>query len=223
MTAGTEESTAGTEEPTARARADHVWLDELQEESRAPDVVAAYRGIDERRFLSVRREVRRRAGPGTAVGLSQQLAATADALAAAVQALPDDAFLMPGGEGDWNVAQTVGHVAHARAGLALAASLAATGRFPRDAGPVVPGVPGPADAQRHALLEQLARSQRLIARAARRIAGHETDACALDHPLVGRLRCGEWLLFAGVHDCMHLDQLGELAARLDASTVGAQQ
>jgi hypothetical protein len=27
------------------------------------------------------------------------------------------------------------------------------------------------------------------------------------HPQVGRLRCGEWLVFAGVHDVMHLDQL----------------
>ena len=35
----------------------------------------------------------------------------------------------------------------------------------------------------------------------------------LDHPLVGRLRCGEWLLFAGVHDLMHLEQLHALADR----------
>jgi hypothetical protein len=196
------------------------WLERL--EAGAPDIVAAYRGIDERRFLSVRREVRRRAGPGSADGIVAQLGETATALSAAVEQLPSRAYAMPGGEEDWNVAQTVGHVAHARAGLVLAASLAAGGRFPKDAGPVVPGVPGLADADRHALLEQLARSQRLIARAAGRIAGHETDACALDHPLVGRLRCGEWLLFAGVHDCMHLEQLGELAARLDAPTGAAQ-
>jgi hypothetical protein len=29
---------------------------------------------------------------------------------------------------------------------------------------------------------------------------------------VGRLRCGEWLLFAGVHDLMHLEQLHRLLA-----------
>ena len=29
----------------------------------------------------------------------------------------------------------------------------------------------------------------------------------LDHPLVGQLRCGEWLVFGGVHDLMHLEQL----------------
>jgi hypothetical protein len=189
-----------------------AWLDEL--ESGAPDVVAAYRGIDQGRFLSVRREVRRRAGPGTADGLVAQLAASASALATLIERLPPRAYAMPGGEGDWNVSQAVGHVAHARAGLVLAASLAAGGRFPDHAGPVVPGVPGSANADRDGLLRDLARSQRLIARAARRIAGHELEACPLDHPLVGRLRCGEWLLFAGVHDCMHLDQLHELAARL---------
>ena len=60
---------------------------------------------------------------------------------------------------------------------------------------------------------RLATSQRTIERAARTIAGHETDPCPLDHPIVGRLRCGEWLLFAGVHDCMHLEQLHRLAAQ----------
>jgi hypothetical protein len=29
---------------------------------------------------------------------------------------------------------------------------------------------------------------------------------------VGRLRCGEWLLFAGVHDLMHLEQVERLEA-----------
>jgi hypothetical protein len=197
-----------------------AWLDELA--SGAPDVVAAYRGIDERRFLTVRREVRRRAGSGSAEGLSNQLAATARALTIAVESLPDRAFSMPGGEEDWNVSQAVGHAAHARAGLALAASLAAAGRFPAAAGHVVPGVPGPRDAGREDLVAALANSQRLIARAAIRIAGHETDACPLDHPLVGRLRCGEWLLFAGVHDCMHLEQLRDLAVRLGVASGAAR-
>ena len=49
-------------------------------------------------------------------------------------------------------------------------------------------------------------------RAARSIAGHEEDPCPLEHPLVGRLRCGEWLLFAGVHDLMHLEQLHGIAS-----------
>ena len=121
----------------------------------------------------------------------------------------------PGGEEDWTVAQAVGHVATSRAGLVLAASLAASGRWPDGAPPVVPGVPGPADADRAALVARLATSERIVARAARAIAGHETDPCPLDHPLVGRLRCGEWVLFAGVHDLMHLDQVRQVAAGRD--------
>ena len=67
------------------------------------------------------------------------------------------------------------------------------------------------------LLRRLATSQRIVERAARSIAGHEMDACPLDHPLVGRLRCGEWLLFSGVHDLMHLEQLEDLEASLRMS------
>jgi DinB superfamily len=195
------------------------WLDALATD--APDVVAAYRGIEVGRFISVRREVRRGAGLGSAENVLAQLDATKDALAAIVRDLPDRAFAMPGGEGAWNVAQAVGHVAHARAGLSLAAALAASGRFPADAGPVVPGVPGSPVATRERLLGRLATSQRTIERAARTIAGHETDPCPLDHPLVGRLRCGEWLLFAGVHDCMHLEQLHRLAREIAAEIAGA--
>jgi hypothetical protein len=68
-------------------------------------------------------------------------------------------------------------------------------------------------ATRDELLGGIDRSQRLIERSARTIAGHETEPCPLDHPLVGRLRCGEWLLFAGVHDLMHLEQLHRIAGR----------
>jgi hypothetical protein len=133
-----------------------------------------------------------------------------------VEALPDRAFLLPGGEGDWNVAQAVGHTADARAGLSMAGALSASGRWPADAPAVVPGVPGPADAPRDHLLRCLATSQRIVERAARSIAGHETDPCPLEHPLVGRLRCGEWLLFSGVHDLMHLAQLEVLERRIGA-------
>lgn len=187
------------------------WLAAL--EAGAPDVVAAYRGIDEGRFIAVRREVRRRAGEGTAEGLVVQLGVVADSIAALVGALPEAAFALPGGEGDWTVAECVGHDASARAGLTMAGALAASGRWPDDAPMVVPGIPGPA-VDRASLIGKIARSQRLIARSGRVIAGHETDPCPLDHPLVGRLRCGEWLLFAGVHDLMHLDQLHRIAAGL---------
>ena len=182
--------------------------------SGAPDVVAAWRGIDQGALLSVRREVRRRAGEGSTGLIVPQLAAVAAALASVVESLPEGAFAMPGGEGDWNVAQAIGHTASARAGLVTAASMAAGGRWPEDAPVVVPGVPGAADASREDLLRRLVTSQRIVERGARTIAGHETDPCPLDHPLVGRMRCGEWLLFSGVHDLLHLAQLETLEASL---------
>ncbi len=191
-----------------------LWIDEL--ERTAPDIVAAWRGIEAGRFISVRREVRRRAGSGTADAVVGQLAATADALVAVIESLADAAFAMDGGEEDWTVAQAIGHDAAARAGLVLAASLAAAGRWPADAPAVVPGVPGPAAATRDDLVRTVVRSQRIVERAAARIAGHETDLCPLEHPLVGRLRCGEWLLFAGVHDLMHLEQLHGIADAADS-------
>jgi len=197
-----------------------AWLDDL--ESGAPDVVAAFRGIEAGRFVSVRREVRRRAGEGSASRVAEQLATVARVLEAIVSSLPDKAFAMPGGEADWNVAQTIGHDADARAGLVMAGALAASGRWPVDAPVVVPGVPGPARLEREGLRRRLAASQRIVERAARSIAGHETDPCPLDHPLVGRLRCGEWLLFAGVHDLMHLEQLERLAAELAEAPVGVR-
>lgn len=191
------------------------WVDAL--EAGAPDIVAAWRNIEEGRFITVRREVRRRAGAGTAEGLAAQLATLADAVTTIVERLPDEALTLPGGEGDWNVAQAVGHTAESRAGLCLAASLAAAGRWPADARSVVQGIPGAPDTDRATLLRKIAQSQRLVDRAARTVAGHEEEPCALDHPQVGRLRCGEWLLFAGVHDLMHLEQLHALADTLQGA------
>ena len=179
----------------------------------APDVVAVHDLYVADRPVALRRELRRRGGRGTALIVAAQLDAIAGALVELVSAAPDRLLAQPGGEADWNVAQTAGHVADSRSGLALAASLAAAGRFPADAPTVVPGVPGSSEVDRTALLRRLEISRRIVARAARAIAGHEADACPLDHPLVGRLRCGEWLLFAGVHDLMHLEQLRAIAAR----------
>jgi hypothetical protein len=182
-----------------------AWVDAL--EPGASDIVAAWRGLDAGAFLSVRREVRRRAGPGTAVRIVAELATLADAMLASLDALSVADLARPGGEGDWNVAQVIGHVGDSRAGLALAAARAAAGTFPADAPVVVPGMPGPADADHDALRRRIVQSQRIVERAGRSVAGHETDPCPLQHPQVGRLRCGEWLLFAGVHDLMHLEQL----------------
>ena len=191
------------------------WLSALDGD--APDVVSAYRNIEAGKFITVRREIRRRTGLGSAPAIVPQLGAIADALAAMVDRLPEAAFGAPGGEGDWNVAQAIGHTAHARAGLSLAGALAASGRWPADAPVVVPGIPGSASAPRQELRRRVELSQRAIQRSARSIEGHETDPCPLEHPLVGRLRCGEWLLFAGVHDLMHLEQLHELAATFEAT------
>jgi hypothetical protein len=186
------------------------WVDEL--ESGAPDVIGAWRGIEAGRSISVRREVRRRAGVGSTDRLVAQLDVLATALVEVIEALRDDAFGLPGGEADWTVAEAIGHDAAARAGLVIAGALAASGRWPADAPTVVPSVPGPVGVGRDVLIRKIAQSQRIIARSAAQIAGHEADACPLDHPLVGRLRCGEWLLFAGIHDVMHLEQLHQIAA-----------
>ena len=195
-----------------------TWLDDL--EARAPDPVSAFRNIEAGKFISVRREVRRRTQVGSAPAIAPQLAALAEALDAIVARLPDEAFAAPGGEGDWNVAEAIGHTAHARAGLSLAGALAASGRWPGDASPVVPGIPGEAAATRDELRRRLAVSQRAVERAARTIEGHEMDACPLEHPWVGRLRCGEWLLFSGVHDLMHLEQLHRIESELAGAVAG---
>jgi len=184
------------------------WLDAL--EASAPDPVSAFRNIEAGKLITVRREIRRRMAPGAAPAIVPQLAALAEALDEIVARLPAEAFDAPGGEGDWTVAEAIGHDTHARAGLTLAGALAASGQWPATAPVVVPGVPGAASASREELRRRIARSQRIIERAAGMIEGHETDPCPLEHPLVGRLRCGEWLLFAGVHDLMHLEQLHEI-------------
>ncbi|MES2210179.1 MAG: DinB family protein [Chloroflexota bacterium] len=196
------------------------WLDEI--EPGAPDAVAAFRGIEAGKFISVRREVRRRAGPGSAERVVAQLGAIAQALVAIVEALPEPAFAAPGGEGDWNVAEAIGHDADSRAGLAMAGALAATGKFPPEAPSVVPGIPGTRGLGREALVRRLGASQRIVERAGRSIAGHEEEPCPLEHPQVGRLRCGEWLLFAAVHDLMHLEQLHGIAEALRSEPGGGQ-
>ena len=189
-----------------------TWVDAL--EAGAPDVVAAWRSIEDGSVAAVRREVHRRSGHGTAESIATQLGGLAVALADYVEAVPEPVLRLPGGEADWNVAQTIGHACDARAGLALAAALAARGRWPAEAPDVVPGVPGAPDADEPTLLRRIAQSQRLVERAARTVAGHETTPCPLRHPLVGQLLCGEWLVFAGVHDLMHLEQLHALATRI---------
>jgi hypothetical protein len=191
-----------------------AWLAAL--EPRAQDVVAVWRTIDDEepviRALAFRREIRQRAGSGSSGRILRQHDAIGDALEAVLTDLPEALLRAPGGEGDWNVAQTFAHTTGSRRWLAHAAALAARGEWPADAPKVVPGIPGPADADVPTLLTLLGKSRRSLASSAEAIAGHETEPCPLDHPLVGHLRCGEWLLFAGVHDLMHLQQLHRLKA-----------
>jgi hypothetical protein len=186
-----------------------AWLAAL--EPRAPDIIAVWRTIDDEepviRGLAFRHEIRRRAGPGSAARILSQLDAIGDALEAVLTDMPAALLQAPGGEGDWNVAQAFAHTTGSRRWLAHAAALAARDEWPADAPRVVPGVPGPADADVATLLTLLGKSRRSLATSAEAIAGHESEPCPLDHPLVGHLRCGEWLLFAGVHDLMHLEQL----------------
>jgi hypothetical protein len=186
-----------------------AWLAAL--EPRAPDIIAVWRTIDDEepviRGLAFRHEIRRRAGPGSAARILSQLDAIGDALEAVLTDMPAALLQAPGGEGDWNVAQAFAHTTGSRRWLAHAAALAARDEWPADAPRVVSGVPGPADADVATLLTLLGKSRRSLATSAEAIAGHESEPCPLDHPLVGHLRCGEWLLFAGVHDLMHLEQL----------------
>lgn len=199
-----------------------AWLAAL--EPLAPDVIAAWRTVDDEeptiRGVAFRREIRRRAGPGSAGSILAQQEAIADALGAVLTTMPESLLRAPGGEGDWNVAQAFAHTTGARRWLAHAAALAARGEWPAEAPVVVPGVPGPADASLETLLTLLAKSRRSLATSAEAIAGHEAEPCPLDHPLVGHLRCGEWLLFVGIHDLMHLRQLHRLAAGGDAADDG---
>ena len=183
------------------------WWEAVQ--PHAPDVVAAWLACDQS-LLAMRRELRRRAGPGTAGSILRQQDAVADALEAALSTASEEILRAPGGEEDWNVAQAFAHTTAARRWLVSAAATAARGEWPREEPVVRPGIPGPPDASRELLAMYLAKSRRSMALSAAAIAGHEADPCPLDHPLVGFLRCGEWLLFAGVHDLMHLEQLHRL-------------
>jgi hypothetical protein len=188
------------------------WVAEL--EVGAPDVVAVWRVIDVDRDAA-RDDLEARSGIGRAAAILVQQEVVADALEAILLAMPDEMLREPGGEADWNVSQAFAHTTGARRYLPAAAAMAANGRWPADDPPrVVPGIPGPADLDREALMVYLAKSRRSQALSASAISGHETDPCPMDHPMIGhRISCGAWLLFAGVHDAMHLEQLHGLMDR----------
>jgi hypothetical protein len=178
-------------------------------------VVAIWRLIDYDRpnddYSAARADLESRSGDA-ARSLAQQ-EVIGDALEAVLTALPDELLRAPGGEADWNVSQAFAHTTGARRYLPAAAAMWASGRWPAEDPPrVVPGIPGPDDLDREALMVFLNKSRRSQAVSAAAIAGHESEMCPMDHPLIGhRLSCGAWLLFAGVHDLMHLEQLHRLA------------
>ncbi|HET8776375.1 MAG TPA: DinB family protein [Candidatus Limnocylindria bacterium] len=186
------------------------WISAL--EADAPDVVACWRSLDaDSPLRSLRRELRARVVDGGASLILAQQEAIGDALERVLRALPEHLLRAPGGEEDWNVAQAFAHTTAARRFLATWAALDTGADWPEHRPPVVtPSVPGRADASRDELLILLDKSRRGVREAAARIEGHELQRCRLEHPLVGRLRCGDWLLWVGVHDCMHLEQLHRL-------------
>ena len=190
-----------------------LWVEAL--EADAPDVVACWRGFtwtaESRDALLAR--LRPRVTEGSAGRFLAQQEAIGDALESVLRSLPDELLRAPGGEEDWNVAQAFAHTTAARRFLVTWAALDAGGTWPDHRAPtVIPSVPGRADATREELLVLLDKSRRSLREAAEKIAGHETQPCGLAHPFIGHLRCGDWLLFVGIHDLMHLEQLHDLRA-----------
>jgi hypothetical protein len=196
-----------------------TWIQRL--EADAPDVVACWRALDSTYsgLKALRRELRDRVHTGDAPRILAQQEAVGDMLEATLRAMPERLLRAPGGEEDWNVAQTFAHATAGRRFLATWAALDAGGTWPKEQAPVVtPSVPGRVDATREELQVLLDKSRSALREAAARIGGHERQRCGMDHPLIGHLRCGEWLLFVGIHDCMHLEQLHRL---LEADSIAA--
>jgi hypothetical protein len=185
-----------------------AWVDAL--EADAADVVACWRAFDWDLggLKGLRRELRARVHEGDAPRILAQQEALGDALEAVLRDLPERLLRAPGGEEDWNVAQAFAHTTAARRFLATWAALDTDGSWPEHRPPMVtPSVPGRPDATREELLVFLDKSRRALREAAARIEGHERQRCRMDHPLIGHLHCGDWLMFVGIHDLMHLEQL----------------
>ena len=179
-------------------------------EADAPDVVACWRALGSNftGIKALRRELRARVAEGDAPRILAQQERVGNALESLLRDLPERLLRVPGGEEDWNVAQAFAHTTAARRFLATWAALDTDGSWPEHRPPAVtPSVPGRPDATREELLVLLDKSRRALREASARIEGHELQRCRLDHPLIGHLRCGDWLMFVGTHDLMHLEQL----------------
>ena len=189
-----------------------AWLGSLPAD--APDVVACWNVLENTLagLKALRGELRERVHAGDAPRILAQQEAIGDELERVLGSLPERLLRAPGGEEDWNVAQAFAHTTAARRFLATWAALDAAGEWPDDRPPVVtPSIPGPPEATLDELLVKLDKSRVAVREAAARIEGHETERCRMRHPQIGHLRCGEWLLFIGVHDLTHLEQLVSLA------------
>jgi hypothetical protein len=197
------------------------WLTVVKAD--APDVVACWRALDSSYsgLKALRRELRARVHEGGTPRILAQQEVVGDELERTLRSIPERLLRAPGGEEDWNVAQAFAHTTAGRRFLGTWAALDAGGTWPKENAPVVtPSVPGRPDATREELLVLLDKSRLAIREAAARISGHERQRCGMAHPLIGHLRCGEWLLFLGIHDCMHLEQLHDLL-EADGSAAGA--
>ena len=201
------------------------WISAL--EADAPDVIACRRIFDwsAASITALQQELHDRVVTGSAprllaqqeaIGDAPRILAQQEAVAVALErvlrAMPERLLRAPGGEEDWNVAQTFAHTTAARRFLVTWGALDVDGRWPEHRPPTVtPSVPGRPDATREELLVLLDKSRRAVREAATKLEGHEVQTCRMDHPLIGNLRCGDWLMFIGVHDVMHLEQLDRLA------------
>ena len=190
-----------------------AWVAAL--EADAPDVVACWESLEETEEGrdAMLNELDVRVVDGAAPRILAQQEAIGDALEAVLRGLPEELLRAPGGEEDWNVAQAFAHTTAGRRFLATWAALDVDRPWPSHRPPTVtPSIPGRADATREELLVLLDKSRRALREAASRIEGHETQPCGMEHPLIGvPRRCGDWLLFVGVHDLMHLEQVHRLA------------
>src|SRR5207244_12947866 len=121
----------------------------------APDTVAAWRALGNAvaGLESLRRVLTERVTDGEAPRILREQEILAGALEEALAETPDGALRVPGGEEDWNVAQTFAHVTAARRFLPTWAAMAAAGNWPADDPPQVrPSIPGDPAATREELL-----------------------------------------------------------------------
>ena len=160
--------------------------------------------------------VRQKSRDWTVAQMLDRVAGGLRDLEAAAREVPE-AFLdlQPAGE-EWTPRFCIQHVAAINMGTASrVASVAATGRQPREE---PPGVPGGRE-------EALALQREVLERSFAAIAAAPEDAhltATWLHPLLGELTWREWLLTLRVHCLAHAGQLAAMAAALRAEGQGKE-